>query len=227
MRQQRRISLVIPCYNEEAGVALILQHKPDFIDEIIIVDNNSQDGTAAIAKKYGATVIHEIKQGYGWAYQAGLPQATGDIIVIMDGDDSYPVSEIEKLLSTMEEGGFDFVSGCRYPLVNKKSQCRLKRMANGFSSWLIRKLFGIKLTDSQSGMMAFKKDVLDKIKLCDGGMGFSQEIKIKSFLNQRIRCAEAHIPYAPRVGKVKFRTVRDSLKILGLIFRLWRQMRVA
>lgn len=224
MYNHEKISLVIPCYNEEAGLAKVLQNKPFFVDEVIVVDNNSHDGTAAVASKYEAKVIHEKRQGYGWAYQAGLPKAAGDIIVIMDGDNGYPVSEIEKLLSFMEKGKFDFVYGCRYPLTNKSAQCLLNRIANYFMSWLIRILFGINVTDSQSGMMVFRKHILDRIKLCDKGMGFTQEIKIKSFLTQNIHCGEVHISYAPRVGKVKFRKVRDSLKSLYTTFRLWQKL---
>ena len=73
------ISVVIPCFNEEKGIGTVLQRMPDYVDEVIVVDNNSADGTARIAEAHGARVVHEKRKGYGSAYQAGLPQARGDI----------------------------------------------------------------------------------------------------------------------------------------------------
>jgi len=221
MYDNKKISCVVPCYNEEAGLEKILQDKPVFIDEVIVVDNGSTDRTAGIARKYGAVVIYEKKRGYGYAYQAGLPAAGGDIIVTLDGDCSYPVSEIEKMLLYMKTKSLDFVVGCRYPLVNKDVQPAINTAANYTISWLIRILFRINLVDSQSGMMVFKKSILKKIRIKNTAMGFSPEIKIRAFLDPSIKCGEVHIPYLSRIGISKFRRMKDSMQTFYSVLSLW------
>ncbi len=116
MRNDHKISLVIPCYNEEGGIAKVIPTVPEFIDEIIVVDNNSSDRTAEVAQSLGARVVSETRQGYGCAYKAGLPSAEGDIIVTMDGDGTYPAHAISYLLDTLFIDGLDFVSAARIPV---------------------------------------------------------------------------------------------------------------
>jgi len=225
MYRSKRISLVIPCYNEEDGLNKLLQAKPLFVDEIIVVDNASTDATAQVASKHGAKVVYEPKKGYGQAYLAGLPQATGDIIVTLDGDDTYPMGEVEKLISLIVDDDCDFVSGNRYPLTNKNIQPVINQYANWLISLLIRLLYSIRLADSQSGMMAFKRDILKKILMFDTGMGFSQEIKIKAFTRKDLKCREVWISYRLRVGEVKFKSINDGLRNLFSAIRLRIKLR--
>jgi len=204
MFQNNKIILVLPCYNEEKGLLEIFNKKPALIDEVIVVDNNSTDGTADIARRFGAKVLFIKEKGYGLACRNGISRQSPDgIIVMMDGDNSYPVSEIEKLLNFMEKNNYDFLSGCRFPLTDKKAMPLIKRLSNGFISHLIRILFSIKLIDSQSGMLVFKGRLLKEILSFNPGMGFSQEIKIK---------------YSVRSGEVKFRSLQDGIKVLCDLF---------
>jgi len=216
------LSIVIPCHNEEGGIEEILRTKHHLQCEVIVVDNNSSDRTSEVAKKYGATVAHEKRMGYGYALGAGFSKASGDFIVTIDGDNSYPLLNLDKMLAYMEQGNHDFVSGCRYPLTNKNAQPAINKIANYFISWLVRALFKIDLLDSQSGMMVFKKDVLRKINIQDmgGGFSWSAEIKIRAFLDPDINCGETHITYLPRVGKVKFKII-DGVKNLCSVLSLF------
>ena len=91
MYVEKIISLVTPCFNEEEGIKMILKNKPDFIDEVVVIDNNSTDKTSKIAKNLGARVVFENKQGYGQSYLTGFKNVVGDIIIAMDGDNSYSV----------------------------------------------------------------------------------------------------------------------------------------
>jgi len=212
---------VIPCYNEEEGLGRILENKPSFVDEIIVVDNGSTDNTNDVARKYGSIVVHEKRRGYGQAYKAGLPMASGDIIITSDGDNSYPLTNLGIMLSCMEGGHYDFVTGCRFPMADRNAQPAINKIANYFISWLIRALFRIDLRDSQSGMMAFKRDLLNTIKVQNTDMGFSQEIKIMAFLSPKIKCGEVHISYLKRLGKVKFNkinAVQNLCSVLHLYF---------
>ena len=119
---------------------------------------------------------------------------------------------------------FDFVSGCRFPLVNSKAMLFLNKLSNYFISWLIRFIFKVKVIDSQSGMMVFRKDILKKIKVQNKGMGLSQEFKIKAWLNPNIKCSELHISYYPRLGRVKFNKIRDGIKNLYDVLILWQKL---
>ena len=98
MYKNLRITAVIPCLNEEIGISEVLREVPPFVDEVIVVDNGSTDRTAVIARDMGAHVISELHRGYGKAYKSGFSRATGDIIVTLDGDHSYPVDALSYLL---------------------------------------------------------------------------------------------------------------------------------
>jgi len=214
----KKISVVIPCYNEEEGLKAVLENKPFFVDEVIVVDNDSTDDTYDVARKHGSIIVHEKKRGYGQALKSGLPTASGDIIITLDGDNSLPLTNIEIMLSYMEKGHYDFVTGCRFPMAHRNAQPAVNKIANHFISWLIRVLFKIDLRDSQSGMMAFKKDLLNVIKVQNTGMGFSQEIKIRAFLNPELKCGEVHISYLKRIGNVKFKKINAVQNLFSVLY---------
>ena len=154
------ISVVIPCFNEEEGIAHVLQQMPEYVDETIVVDNNSTDGTAEVAQSLGARVIHESRKGYGSAYQAGLPAATGDIIATVDGDGTYPSDAIAPLIDEMLAGGLDFISASRFPLQDRNAMRRRNQFGNMVLTWTTRVLFWRWIADSQSGMWVFRRSCL-------------------------------------------------------------------
>lgn len=224
MYNGKKISAVIPCYNEEEGITELLKDKPVFMDEVIVVDNNSNDRTSDAAAKYGARIVYLKKRGYGLAYQAGLPESSGDIVVMLDGDNSHSITDAEKLLIYMEKENCDFISGCRFPLENKGDMPIIKRMSNYFISWLAKVILRVNLADSQSGMCVFKRALLPEIMPQNRGMGFSQELKLNAWLNPRIKSCEMRIKYRKRVGRVKFRAIRDSLEVCrDLLIFIWRK----
>ena len=98
MYKNQSITVIIPCLNEEQGIEKVLRRMPDFVDEKIVVDNGSTDRTSEVAASLGAYVIREEVRGYGRAYRRGFAHATGDIIVTLDGDHSYPPDAISYLL---------------------------------------------------------------------------------------------------------------------------------
>ena len=212
MYNSKKISLIIPCLNEKKGLSEIFSQKPCFIDEVVVVDNGSTDETADVARAYGATVVSLFEKGYGGAHQAGIRVAKGDIIILIDGDATYPVTEIEALLSYMEKEGVDFLTGCRFPLKNKKAMPVYKQLSNGLFSWFLRKSFAIELVDAMTGMFVFKRNFWPIIKCTNKGMGFSFELKLNAWLNPNVKSAELYIEYRPRLGEVKFRAAYDGLK---------------
>ena len=197
---------------------------PSFVYEVIVVDNGCSDNSQGIAKKYNARVLTEKARGYGSAISSGLKEAEGEIIVIIDADGSYPVQILEEILNYMQKAKLDFVSGCRLPLSEAKAMPFINKVCNYFISWLIRFLFKINIVDSQSGMMVFKRELLNKIRVQNTGMGFSQEIKIKVCLSPGMNFGEFHILYLPRIGKIKFSKSRDSIKNLYDVLALRAQL---
>lgn len=217
MIDNKKISLVIPCYNEEIGLAELLKNDLSYIDEIIVVDNNSTDSTAKIAKSHGCRIIEEKIKGYGAAYKSGLKNVLNEITVAMDGDNTYPVAEIKRLVRILAEKDLDFISASRLGNGRPKTMDKINYLGNVILTWTFKFLFLQAIEDSQSGMWVFKKQILEKIKPRSNGMAFSQEIKIE-ILKNKYKFAEVRIPYRERLGKVKLNKWSDGLKNLAWLF---------
>jgi glycosyltransferase involved in cell wall biosynthesis len=210
MFRGKRISVVIPCHNEEEGVRATIEQMPAIVDEVLVVDNASTDRTAEVARGLGARVIHESRKGYGRAYKTGFENARGDIIVTMDGDGTYPPNSIPLLLYVLLEERIDFMSARRWRSKNDKSKSPLRLLGNAVLSTGTMLLFRRFLIDSQSGMWIFRRDILQRIRPESDGMALSQEIKILAFTHPDIRCLEMPIYYGDRVGESKLNLWRDG-----------------
>jgi hypothetical protein len=218
MHRDLRLSVVIPCYNEEDGVREVIGRIPRLVDEIVVVDNNCTDRTAEVATSLGARVVFEKRPGYGAAYKAGLAAATGDVVITMDGDGTYPPEEIGRLVDALVEKRWEFLSASRFPLVDRRAMGWTNRMGNWVLTVTAIVLFFTPIRDSQSGMWVFRRAVLPKLKLTSDGMPFSQEIKLEAIL-RGCRFGEAHIPYGARIGDVKLQKWRDGWLNLTFLVR--------
>ncbi len=212
MYRDRRITVVIPCLNEEKGIVEVLSRMPSFVDEVIVVDNNSTDRTAEMARGLGAHVFHEQVRGYGRAYKTGLLQAKGDIIVTLDGDHSYPPDAISYLLETYLHSGVRFLSASRFPLKNKKAMSFKHWCGNKLLSLAMSVLFFRWVRDSQSGMWVFERASLNEMHLVSDGMAFSEEIKIEAITRKQIGFKEIYIDYSNRMGEIKLKPWRDGMR---------------
>ncbi len=218
MYRNQRISLVMPCLNEEKGLREIFRDLPRVVDEVIVVDNGSTDNTAAVAHSFGATVVVEKRRGYGIAYKAGLRLASGDIVVTMDGDGTYPRNFIPVLLDVMFEEGFDFISCDRTGHKDKPSNW-LRLFGNDVLNLFILIFFFFKIRDSQSGMWVFRRELLPRMNLTSDTMAFSEEIKVEAFTMKGVRAKELPIYYKERHGVSKLRIWRDGFYNLFFLFR--------
>lgn len=219
MYKNHRISLVMPCYNEEHGLPEVFRDLPKCVDEVIVADNNSTDQTAEIARQFGAVVVKEVKQGYGAAYKAGLRRATGDIIVTMDGDGTYPRNFIPILLDVMIDEGFDFITCDRTGHKDKPSNW-LRVFGNDVLNLFIWLLFWFRVRDSQSGMWVFRRSILQQLNLTSDTMAFSEEIKLEAMSRKKlIRSIELPVYYKERHGVSKLRIWRDGFYNLFFLFR--------
>jgi glycosyltransferase involved in cell wall biosynthesis len=219
MYKELTISVVIPCFNEEEGIAHVLRGMPAYVDEVIVVDNNSTDGTGDVARSLGAKVIHEGRKGYGSAYQAGLPHATGDIIATVDGDGTYPSGAIAHLVDELLAGGLDFISASRFPLQDQRAMRRRNILGNLILTWTARVLFFFWFADSQSGMWVFRRSCLRWVRPQETGMAFSEEIKLDALRAPQVRFGERPIAYHERIGETKLFTWRDGFKNLAFLVR--------
>src|SRR5438876_8412400 len=141
MYKNFRITVVIPCLNEEQGIQKVLHDLPPFVDEVIVVDNGSTDHTAAIAREMGAQVVSELHRGYGRAYMSGFSRATGDIIVTLDGDHSYPVDALSYLLEAFLHCGVGFLSASRFPMLTGAAMSFKHKIGNRVLSLIMSVLF--------------------------------------------------------------------------------------
>ncbi|MDQ6695331.1 MAG: glycosyltransferase family 2 protein [Chloroflexota bacterium] len=217
------VSVVIPCFNEEHGIAAVLKGMPGYIDQVVVVDNNSTDETGRIAREMGAEVIFETRKGYGNAYMAGFPRARGQIVATADGDGTYPTHSIGPIIDYMLDKNLDFVSASRFPLKNPKAMRFRNVLGNKILTYVVRILWLRWIADSQSGMWVMRHEALDGIKLRSEGMSFSEEIKLEVIEQGSMRFGEYHVDYSERIGETKLFPFRDGVEnILYLFERRFR-----
>jgi hypothetical protein len=225
----KRISVVIPCHNEEEGVRAVIEQMPAIVDEILVIDNASSDRTAEVARELGARVVFEERKGYGRAYKTGFAKARGDIIVTMDGDGTYPPNSIPLLVQVLVTEKLDFMTARRWRSKQDKSKSPLRLLGNAVLSGATMLLFRRFLVDSQSGMWVFRREALPAFQPMADTMALSQEIKILAFTNPKVRCLEMPIYYGERVGESKLNLWRDGfgnlLQLFGLRLSLGRRRR--
>jgi glycosyltransferase involved in cell wall biosynthesis len=219
MYKNKRITIVIPCLNEEIAIGRVLDGLPAFVDEIIVVDNNCTDRTADVARSRGAIVVTELNRGYGRAYKKGFACATGDIVITVDGDHSYPMDSLSYLIEAFLHSRVGFLSGSRFPTVNPEAMSLKHRIGNRILSIFMSALFFRWVRDSQSGLWIFRRDVLSKMTLISDGMAFSEEIKIEAIRHRDIGFREMFINYSQRIGEKKLEPWKDGFRNITFLIK--------
>jgi dolichol-phosphate hexosyltransferase len=219
MYKGQKITVIVPCLNEEQGIERVLRAMPEFVDETIVVDNNSTDRTSEVAASLGAKVIREQVRGYGRSYKRGFTQATGDLIITLDGDHSYPADALSYLLEAFLHLKVDFLNASRFPVRDSQAMSFKHRFGNLVLSLAMSLLFFRWVGDSQSGMWVFRRAILKQMKLESDSMAFSEEIKIEAIRNPQIRFCEISILYTSRLGEKKLNPWRDGLRNLAFLVK--------
>jgi glycosyltransferase involved in cell wall biosynthesis len=217
MYKGQAITVIIPCLNEEQGIEKVLRAMPEFVDEVIVVDNASTDRTSEVATALGAKVIREDVRGYGRAYKRGFADAGGDLIVTLDGDHSYPVDALSYLIEAFLHLDVDFLNASRFPVRDKRAMSFKHKIGNLILSVAMSVLFFRWVRDSQSGMWVFRRNIVKEMKLEADSMSFSEEIKIEVLRNPRLRFGEISILYSARLGEIKLNPWRDGFRNLWFL----------
>ena len=220
-----RISVIIPAYNEEDSIGLVLDALPqNLIHEIIVVDNNSTDDTARSASEKGARVVAEKRRGYGSACLKGISELDNpDIVVFLDGDFSDYPEEIIQLVAPIESGKKDFVLGSRMLIPESRSALLPQsRYGNQLAVFLMRLFFRHKFTDL-GPFRAIRYESLKAIAMQDANFGWTVEMQIKA-VKKGLRIMEIPVKYRERVGVSKITgtfsgTIKAGAKIIYTIFK--------
>jgi len=224
----KTVRVIIPAYNEAKSIAKVIKDLPTFVDEIIVVNNNSTDATAKIAQEAGATVLSEPKPGYGNACLKGIEylnqqKSDTDIVVFLDGDYSDYPEELTKIIAPIIEKNVDFVIGSRVKKLREKGAIQPQQIfGNWLATSLMRMFFKSKFTDL-GPFRAIKFDTLMCLKMKDPTYGWTVEMQLK-ILKQRFSYEEIAVKYRNRIGVSKVSgTLKGSIfagiKILTWIFK--------
>ena len=211
-----QISVLIPSYNEEKTIGKVVKDFKKQVPKakIYVCDNNSDDNTAKIAKKAGACVLNENKQGKGYALRK-LFNIESDIFVMVDGDNTYPSDKVKELIKPIIENKADMVIGAR----RRFNSGFLRDIGNLIITKLINLFFSLKLHDTLSGYRAIKRNLIKDLKLKSTGFEIETEITIKSIKNN-YKIIEIPIDYKSRKDS-KLKTFKDGLKIIKTIINLY------
>jgi len=227
------IWVVIPAYNEEKSIGLVLADLPQEVDEVVVVNNGSTDNTVSEAEKAGATVLTESRKGYGYACLTGIhylksKAKQGDIVVFLDGDYSDYPEELNALVTPIQQQRVLFVLGTRVtPQLEKGALTPQQRFGNAMATQLMRWIYGARFTDL-GPFRAIEWETLMALDMNDKTYGWTVEMQLK-ILKKAIPYIEIPVRYRPRIGVSKVSgTVKGTLmagyKIIGwiLIYSLKR-----
>lgn len=222
-----RIGVIIPAFNEAAAIAKVIAELPPQVNEVVVVNNNSTDSTASIAKAAGATVLSEKRKGYGYACLKGLDyfrkNTPPDIVVFLDGDYSDYPEELTHLIAPISSNTVDFVVGAR--VKEKREQGALtpqQIFGNWLACFLMKILFNARFTDL-GPFRAIRWDTLERLQMSDKTYGWTIEMQLK-ILRHKITYKEIAVSYKKRIGVSKVSgTVKGTIfagaKIIGCIFK--------
>lgn len=233
MATTRKIAVIIPCYNEAKGIGSVIDKMPHkrakrnhWEIEVIVVDNNSTDNTTEVAKKHGATVIHEPKKGKGNAIRTGFASvpADTDYVVMLDGDDTYDAGEVLRMVEPLYNDFCKVVIGSRLSgKIAAHSMSFTSRLGNWFFTHIVRIAHNVAVTDVLTGYFAWKKEVLDELSPHLKSHGFAIEMEmITRMARMGYDIYSVPISYTPRAGESNLQPFSDGAKILKMFAKTLR-----
>lgn len=223
-----KIIVFIPAYNEERAIGKVISDFKRCLPgvDIVVIDNNSQDQTAKIAKDQGAIVLEEKRQGKGFAIRKFFQEIKADIYVMIDADDTYPAEEVQKLLDPILQGEADMTVGTRLEQANNETLNLLHQAGNKFFVFFVNFCFRSRFKDIFSGYRVMTHEFVKNIPLLSSGFEIEAELTIQA-LERGFRIKEIPVKYRarPAGSYSKLRTWQDGWKILLSIFAILRDYR--
>lgn len=223
MNNNPKVSVVMPCLNEEDTVAICVEKALSILkklkikSEVVVCDNGSTDRSVKRAKQAGARVVNEKKRGYGRAYLTGIGQAKGQYVIMADSDNTYDFDAIGKFVKKLDQG-YEFVMGSRLrgDIADGAMPWAHRYIGTPTISFLLNLIFRTSFSDSQCGMRAFTMEAYKKMKLRTTGMEFASEMIVRSS-RVGLKTTEVPINYGVRRGNSKLNTVRDGWRHIRFI----------
>lgn len=230
-----KLAVVIPCYNEAAGIGTVIRRLPrERLDRmlvdmtVVVVDNNSSDNTTEVAREAGAIVLHESKKGKGNAMRTGfanLPEGT-DFVVMLDGDNTYDPGEVTRLVEPLMVNFSPVVIGSRLRgKIEGDSMPLFNLMGNKLFTTLVRMFYKVEVTDVLTGYFAWKRRVIDDLAPHLRSNGFAIEMEmITKMARLGYYINSVPISYTERAGDSNLQPVSDGWRILKMFARnlRWR-----
>lgn len=225
----KKVDVIIPVYNEEGSIGLVIGDIPkDVVNEIVVVNNLSTDNSVEVAGNAGATVVDQGERGYGNACLKGIEYINSkpekpDVVVFLDGDYSDHPEELPLLLKPIFEESYDFVIGSRAEGNQEKGAMLPQAVFGNFlATFLIRMFYGFRFTDL-GPFRAIRYDSLIALGMEDKTFGWTVEMQVKA-LKKGLKCTEVPVSYRKRIGVSKITgtltgTVKAGYKIIWTIFK--------
>lgn len=212
-------TIVLPAFNEEEALPVVVKDIRSVLGsdaDILVVDDGSSDGTADAARQLGCTVeIHPTNRGKGAAIRTGLAAASGEIVIIMDADATYPAATIPAMVELLEDN--DFVRAERQ--IDASNTPAINRLGNVLLGKAMTSLHGLDAGDYLSGLYGARREVFEGLGTEADGFDIEVEIGIKSQANE-LKVATLPTEYHPRVGEKKLDPLTDGMGILGRILTM-------
>jgi glycosyltransferase involved in cell wall biosynthesis len=219
------VAVLIPCYNEERTVAAVVESFRAELPEarVYVFDNNSTDRTAEEARRAGALVFSEPRQGKGFVVRTMFRAVDADFYVMVDGDGTYPAEAVHRLLAPVEAGEADMSVGSRLHAESRSQFKQLNRVGNRLVRSTLNLIFRVRLTDILSGYRAFSREFVKGLPLFGGGFEIETELTIKA-VGRGFRLVEVPVDlvHRPDGSHSKIRFMRDGFLILNTTLALFR-----
>jgi hypothetical protein len=216
------VSVVIPCLNEAGTIEQCVKQAVETLEaaglagEVVVADNGSDDGSAELARRAGAVVVHEPRRGYGSAYLAGFGAAQGRFIVMADADLTYDFGDIPRFVQELADGA-DLVMGDRMDNIHPGAMPWLHRyVGNPVLTGVLNAFFRTGVKDAHCGMRAVRRESLSALDLRTTGMEFASEMVIRA-AKAGLRIEQLPIEYHPRGGESKLSSFRDGWRHLRFL----------
>ena len=222
-----RIAVIIPCYNEAVAIPLVVADFRAALPEatIFVYDNNSQDGTAEVARAAGAIVRRETLQGKGNVIRRSFADVDADIYVLVDGDDTYDAARAPEMVALLRREGLDMVNGARVTDIEKAYRPG-HRLGNLVLTGMVRMVFGNRISDMLSGYRVFSRRFVKSFPALAGGFETETEFTVHA-LDLKMPVGEVMTAYKdrPAGSTSKLRTYSDGVRILRTIVVLVKEER--